>query len=325
MLVPGDAADGDAPERGFGTEGTVGDAPETTAGGVHLGKGGERHIEEVTEFVRPPSDDDVVEERAGGVGSVGGEDPTVHTTGQVPEHPRVDRGQGQLAAPGHPSLVEEPAHLGGREVGVENEPGAFPDHREMALLGQSAAGAGGATVLPDDGPVPRPRRVPVPRHDGLALVGDADGPGRPTVLGQPTGHLVERDAHGLPDLVGVVLDPSGSWVELGELAVGDVDHPGPIVDHQGPDPGGPGVDGDGHRGAWGHTRTVVTPVRDHHRTPIPRGQVPRRSADRIDPEKALATSNHLQFFASALSTGNSLSRNSRKRQKFVDRHVTTLL
>ena len=80
---------------------------------------------------------------------------------------------------------------------------------------------------------------------------------RPWSASRPaTSARVDADAR--PDLVRVVLHPAGARVVLGELAVGHVDHPGPVVDHQGPDPGGPGVDGDGHGGAGGHTRTVVT-------------------------------------------------------------------
>ena len=69
---------------------------------------------------------------------------------------------------------------------------------------------------------------------------------------EPPGHLVEGVAHQLPDLGGVVLHPAGPGEVLGQFAVGDVDHPGPLVDDQGPDAGRAGVDGDGDGGAAGH-------------------------------------------------------------------------
>ena len=73
-------------------------------------------------------------------------------------------------------------------------------------------------------------------------------------VGQPSGHLGQGRPHRVPDLVGVVLDPARPGEVLGELAVGHVDDPSPLVHHQRPHPGGPGVDGDGDGRAGGHRR-----------------------------------------------------------------------
>ena len=86
----------------------------------------------------------------------------------------------------------------------------------------------------------------------------------------------------MPDFVGIVLHPPGSREVLGQLAVGHVDHRGPVVHHQRPYTGGAGIDGDGHRRSRGHGGTVVI--------------------DRA-PTEVLAESNHLQFFANALPSG----------------------
>ena len=59
----------------------------------------------------------------------------------------------------------------------------------------------------------------------------------------------ERAVDGVPDLVGVVLDPAGTREVLGELAVRRRARPAVGVDGHGADAGGAGIDGehDGHR------------------------------------------------------------------------------
>ena len=66
---------------------------------------------------------------------------------------------------GHAALLEQPLHLGGREVGVEDQTGLLADQREMAGVDEVGAPVGRAAVLPDERPVeggtrsagPRPR------------------------------------------------------------------------------------------------------------------------------------------------------------------------
>ena len=94
-------------------------------------------------------------------------------------------------------------------------------------------------------------------------------------LGQAGADLGQGGPHGRPDLARVVLDPAGPGEVLGELAIGHVGHPGPVVDDQGADAGGAGIDGDdlGHAGSTltvrGHvgavTRGRVRPSRANHR------------------------------------------------------------
>ena len=112
----------------------------------------------------------------------------------------------------------------------------------MAGFDHGGADGGGAAVLPHDGPVQRLAAGAVEGDHGLALVGHADGGHGVGGLGQPGADLGQRGPDGVPDLSGVVLDPPGAGVVLGELAVGQVDHLGLLVDHQGPHTRRPGVD-----------------------------------------------------------------------------------
>ena len=151
-------------------------------------------------------------------------------------------------------------HLGGAEVGVEDQAGASPHQGEVAGSHQVVADRGGPAVLPDDGPVVRATGPPVPGHHRLALVGDAQGGGHPPGPLQAAGHVGERLAHQRPDLVGVVLHPAGPGEVLGQLAVGPVDLGTAPVEHLGPDAGGAGVDGDDHGVGGGHGGTIASGV-----------------------------------------------------------------
>ncbi len=145
----------------------------------------------------------------------------------------------------------------------------------MAVGRELRAERRGAAVLPHDGAVQRPAAAAVERDHGLALVGDADGgdglgggPGSGSALGQAVADLGQGGADGLPDLVGVVLDPPGSGEVLGQLAVGDVDDAGLLVDDQGADAGRARIDGDhlGHEGL-----TLTPPVGAFPRQTIANG------------------------------------------------------
>ena len=72
-------------------------------------------------------------------------------------------------------MIEQPRQFGGGKIGVEQQPGAFADHRLVPCGAQGGAGVGGAAVLPDNRVVDRLTGVTVPHNGGFALVGDADG------------------------------------------------------------------------------------------------------------------------------------------------------
>ena len=115
---------------------------------------------------------------------------------------------------------EQPLELGGREVGVEHEPGALADERLVACGPELVATRRRAPVLPHDGAVQRLARAPVPHDGGLALVGDADrGDRSRRRVGERRLHLGEGRERRRPDSSGVVLDPPRLGEVLRELAV----------------------------------------------------------------------------------------------------------
>ena len=140
-------------------------------------------------------------------------------------------------------VAQEVGDLRGGEVRVEHQPRPLPHHGEVAVALERGADVGRAPVLPDDGPVQRPPAGAVEGDQRLALIGDADGRHGAPRLGEAAPDLGQRGAHGLPDLGGVVLDPPRAGEVLGDLPVGHVGHPGPLVDDQCPHPGRPGIDG----------------------------------------------------------------------------------
>ena len=74
----------------------------------------------------------------------------------------------------------------------------------------------------------------------------------------------EGGGDGLPDLLGVVLDPAGPGEVLRELPVGHGDRAALLVDGQGPHPGRAGIDGD-DRGHAEHRSVERSPPRPSRR------------------------------------------------------------
>jgi hypothetical protein len=192
----------------------------------------------------------------------------------VPQDPGVDGAEREVWVAGGESEVavfEEPGRLRGAEVRVEDEPRRVPHERQVPLGFELRAERRRAPVLPHDGAVQRPAGAAVEGNERLALVGDADGGDRlggGLCRGQAAGDLREGGADGGPDLVGVVLHPARFGEVLGQLAVGDIDDAGVLVDDQGADAGRARIDGDqlGH-GGWTLTlcrrRPSGTPRANH--------------------------------------------------------------
>ena len=179
-----------------------------------------RHAEQRAHALVPVDAGEVEAQRARGVADVGRVDATAR---QLPQQPRVDGTEGQLAARGAAArvghLIEDPRDLRPREVGVEHEAGALAHHRLVAVGAQPIADGGGAAALPDDGAVDRRTGGAVPDGRRLALVGDADGgdvvagdAGRLQRLGR--GPLDRR-----PEVLGVVLHPARPRIVLRDLGV----------------------------------------------------------------------------------------------------------
>src|SRR5690606_4830149 len=212
---------------------------------LDLRQHGGRDAQYVEKLVVPFVPDDVVDQRARGVGGVGG---VGSTPGQPPDQEGVYRAGEQLALLRPPArtlhVIEDPRHLGAREIGVEQQAGLFREFRLQPLFPELLAEGGGAAVLPDDGVVDRAARGLVPDHRGLALVGDADGRDVGSLQLRLLQRLLHRPHRGFPKVLRVVLDPAGSREMLRKLLLADGDDAHPVVEDDGAGGGGSLVDGE---------------------------------------------------------------------------------
>ena len=167
----------------------------------------------------------VEQHRARGVARVGEVQPS---PSQMPDQPAINGAEGELAALGTFAcarhMVEQPGELGGREIGIELQPGACAHIVCPALGAQARALCGGATVLPHDRGRQRTAAGALPQHRGLALVGDADR----RHLARGDAGIGERLARavelGAQDVLRVVLDPIRRREVLGKLRLGQPAH-----------------------------------------------------------------------------------------------------
>jgi hypothetical protein len=214
-MVTGDAGDRHrvAQQRGLAVAKYV-------ARGKHLRQHAVGHAQQAEQGVVPAVCADVEEHRARGVRHVGG----VHLPArELPQQPAVDGTEGELALRGQRvragHVVEEPAHLGGREVRVDDKPRGGADRLRVTRLAQLRAGRLAAAVLPDDRVVDRLACAAVPQHGGFALVRDAHA----GEVARGKARSCQRLARGgqlrLPDFLGVVLDPARLRVDLPKLAL----------------------------------------------------------------------------------------------------------
>ena len=144
---------------------------------LDLRQHGARHVEQREQLVVPVAGLDVVEQRAAGIGGVGG---VQLAAGQPPDQVGVDRAEGEFAALGPLArarhVVEDPVDLGAprnRGRAAARSCARPASHCRPASAARRCLR--GAPVLPDDGVVDRLAGRPVPDDRRLALVGDADG------------------------------------------------------------------------------------------------------------------------------------------------------
>ena len=129
-------------------------------------------------------------------------------------------------------MVEDPAHLGAREVGVDFESGALSNVFGMAFAAQPVAIVGRPPVLPHDGVVDGLAGGTVPHNRGFPLVCDAD-PG-------DVRHRQSGLGHGIPsggelrsqDFLWIVLHPSRLGIVLGEFLLGQGDNVSGMIKNQ---------------------------------------------------------------------------------------------
>ena len=216
LLVAGAARDRDlGAEQGGSDDAEAGPA---AARWPHLRQDRRRHAEEVAEPAAPGHVVDVEEERAAGVGDVGGVDAAA---GEPPDEERVDRAEEHVARgaprrePG--DRLEEVHDLRGREIRIEEEPRALAHERFGPGRPQAFADRCRDAALPDDRRRHRRAGRAVPEDRRLPLVGDADGgdSGRGGAAGGE--HAAGAGELRLPDLLGVVLDHG----QLAPRGVGD--------------------------------------------------------------------------------------------------------
>ena len=144
-------------------------------------------------------------------------------------------------APG--DVIQQPFQFGGGKIGVEQQAGARGDHGGVARIGQCFAGVRRAPVLPDDGAVQGLARGAVPQQGGFALVGDTDG----TDLGWRQAGAFDGGARGTcdggPQISGVMFDPAGLGVVLGEFLLSRGNHAQGSVKDNGAAGGGALING----------------------------------------------------------------------------------
>ena len=138
------------------------------------------HADRVEELGLPGQRVEAHQHRPGGIRRVGHVDAAVDPAGQVPDEPRVDRPEQQVAggcrgASLASAVIEDPGQLERRGIGRDGQAGQCPEAvgAERIAGGQTLARPGRPRVLPDDRVVDRPPGPARPDHGRLALVADA--------------------------------------------------------------------------------------------------------------------------------------------------------
>jgi hypothetical protein len=235
-------------------------AAEIGGGVADFGKDRARDAARVEQLVVPVEPPNVEQHRTCRVGRIGRMQPAA---GEPPQQKAVDRAEEDFAVNGAAAqtcdVVEQPADLRRREIGVDDEPGALGDQFGKPFGPPALAQRDGAPVLPDHRIRDRPAAGTLPQHHRLALVGDADRRNRPQGA-ERSG--AERRPAGLddapPDLFRVVLDPARLRVMLSEFGLGAVQHPAIAIEQHRTGAGRSLVDRQNERRA-GH-RSMVLPT-----------------------------------------------------------------
>ena len=144
--------------------------------------------------------------------------------GELPHQPGVDRSAEQLAGfraclrAGN--LIEDPAHLGRGEVGVDHQTGALAYQRLEPARPQLLADLRARAALPHHRGVDRSAGRAFPHDRGLSLVRDADSGDVARADAGRRERLAPDGDSRREDLVRVVLDVARRGITLGDLAVG---------------------------------------------------------------------------------------------------------
>ena len=187
---------------------------------VHLRQNFARHIEQRQKLIIPIMRVNIENAGARGIGRIR----RVHLpAAQLPDKPAIHRAERQIARlrprarVGH--IVEQPSNFAGRKIRVEQQ-ACFRAHRVLVpCRGELRAKIRGAPVLPHNGIGDGVSGFSVPYHNRLALIGDADA--AKIFCTRLVHHRAAHTKRGLPDLVGVVLNPTIGRKYLREFGLGD--------------------------------------------------------------------------------------------------------
>ena len=220
-----------AERRGHRDAAERGGLPVDLRGGADLRQHRPRHAERVQQRLVPVERLEAHQHRPAGVRRVG-----QVAAGEVPDQPRVDRPEQDLARLGalaQPAdRVQQPAELRGREVRRQRQP-ALQLEAILALVARELTDqAIGAHVLPVDRVVHRLAGRAIPHHGGLALVGDAEGHEVGGLELRPLQRALDHFEHVRPDLERIVLHPAGAGKDVVVFLLADRDHARLVVEDQ---------------------------------------------------------------------------------------------
>ena len=241
LLVAEVAGDRDA------REGAGLDLAVDLARGADLGEHRQRHADRRRNVRVPRQRLEVHQHRAAGVGHIGDVQAAVRAAGEVPDAPGVDVAEHQVPGLGPVArpfdVVEKPAHLRAREVRRQRQADPLAEAILAAVGRQLVDELVRAGVLPHERVVDGLARVAVPHDRGLALVGDAQRGDVVLVAPGRLEGLVEDLLRARPDLLGVVLDPTGLRIDLLVLLLRHRLNPALVVEDHRPRAGGALIQG----------------------------------------------------------------------------------
>lgn len=202
---------------------------------AHLRQHGPGHAEQAAQVFGPVHARDVEQQRAGGIGGIGGMNLPFR---QLPQQEAVDRPEGYRTLfrplPETRHRIEQPGELACRKVGIEHEAADFRNTFFSALLRKPVAQFRPAAVLPDDCRMHGLASKPVPYHEGFPLVGNAD---RRNFMAASfcLGQCLARRRHDIaPDRLRIMFHPARPGIGLWQFNLRAGRNPALHVDHEGP-------------------------------------------------------------------------------------------
>ncbi len=204
----------------------------------HLRQSSLRHAKKVAQLIVPAAPVERHEHCAAGIAGIC--DMSL-AAGQLPCQPAFHRSQRQPAiARGLRHgliIIEQPAHLGAGEIGIEQQTGFGLHHLLMPRLFQRRAEIRRPPVLPDDGARQGLAAMLVPSDDRLALVGNANR-SNPSCPARLLHHVVGAGEGLVPNLGGIMLDPARAGIMLRQFRLSDTALAPVLPKQHGPRAGG---------------------------------------------------------------------------------------